>query len=100
MERAWNPRIEAVSKGLESWKIRSLSYGGRALVVNAPALSRICYVASLVHMFVFCCAHLFDSVMIIFSVEFVVHCFEVRCFFLCVCVVFTAFTWFKTALGA
>ncbi len=46
----WNPRVESVSKCLESWKMRSLSYGGRALVANALALSRIWYVASLVHM--------------------------------------------------
>ena len=36
--------------------------------------------------------NLFDSVMIIFSVEFVVLCFQVRCFFLRVCMVFAAFT--------
>ena len=50
-------------------------------------------------MFVFCRDNLFDSVMIIFSVEFVVLCFQVRCFFLRVCVVFAAFTCLKTALG-
>ena len=46
----WNPRIDAVSKCLCSWRMRHLSLGGRALVSNALALSRIWYVASLVHM--------------------------------------------------
>lgn len=40
----WNPRIDAVSKVLTSWKMRSLSYNGRAIVTNAFTLSRICYV--------------------------------------------------------
>lgn len=40
----WNPRIDAVSKVLTSWKMRSLSYNGRAIVTNALTLSRICYV--------------------------------------------------------
>ena len=46
----WDPRIESVSKCLASWRIRSLSYGGRALVANALALSRIWYVATLICM--------------------------------------------------
>lgn len=46
----WNPRIDAVLKCLTSWKTRSLSYNGRAIVANALALSRIWYVASLVDM--------------------------------------------------
>ena len=46
----WLPRIEAVEKCLNSWRSRSLSYGGKALVSNALALSRIWYVAALVHM--------------------------------------------------
>lgn len=46
----WNPRIDAVLKCLTSWKTRSLSHNGRAIVANALALSRIWYVASLVHM--------------------------------------------------
>jgi len=44
------PRIEAVENYLSSWRSRSLSYSGKALVINALALSRIWYVASLVHM--------------------------------------------------
>ena len=44
----WLPRIEAVEKCLNSWRSRSLSYGGKALVSNALALSRVWYVASLV----------------------------------------------------
>lgn len=51
-------------------------------------------------MFTFCRDNLFDSVMIIFSVEFVVLCFGVRCFFLRVCVVFAAFTCLKSAMGS
>ena len=43
----WRPRIEAVSNCLASWRSRSLSFGGRALVSNALALSRVWYVASL-----------------------------------------------------
>ena len=46
----WRPRIEAVENCLSSWRSRSLSYCGKALVINALALSRIWYVASLVHM--------------------------------------------------
>ena len=46
----WRPRLDAVEKCLNSWRSRSLSYGGKALVANALALSRIWYVASLVHM--------------------------------------------------
>ena len=46
----WDPRIEAVSNCLSSWRLRSLSYGGRALVANALALSCIWYVASLLYM--------------------------------------------------
>lgn len=43
-------RVEAAENCLSSWRSRSLSYSGKALVINAPALSRILYVASLVHM--------------------------------------------------
>jgi len=46
----WHPRIEAVENCLSSWRSQSLSYSGKALVINALALSRIWYVASLVHM--------------------------------------------------
>ena len=44
------PRIEAVEKCLNSRRSRSLSYGGKAVVSNALALSRVWYVASLVPM--------------------------------------------------
>ena len=44
------PRICAVEKTLLSWRQRNLSFRGKALVINALALSRIWYVASLVHM--------------------------------------------------
>ena len=50
VEANWRPRIAAVEKCLSSWRSRSLSFSGKALVVNALALSRIWYVASLVHM--------------------------------------------------
>lgn len=46
----WQPRIDAVEKGLSSWRQRSLSFKGKALVINALALSRVWYVASLIHM--------------------------------------------------
>ena len=46
----WRPRIDAVERVLNSWRSRSLSFRGKALVVNALALSRVWYVASLVHM--------------------------------------------------
>ena len=48
-ETNWRPRITTVMNVLNSWRQRSLSYGGRALVVNALALSRVWYVASLLH---------------------------------------------------
>ena len=44
----WRPRLDAVANVLSSWRQRSLSYGGRALVINSLALSRFWYVASLV----------------------------------------------------
>ena len=47
-EANWMPRIEAVEKCLASWRERVLSFSGRAVVLNALALSRIWYVASLV----------------------------------------------------
>ena len=49
-EDNWRPRIDAVENVLSSWARRTLSYGGRALVINALALSRVWYVASLIHM--------------------------------------------------
>ena len=44
------PRVDSVTKCLASWSIHSLSFSGRALVASSLALSRIWYVASLVHM--------------------------------------------------
>ena len=49
-EENWRPRIIAVEKCLNSWRGRSLSYSGKALVVNALALSRVWYIASLIYM--------------------------------------------------
>ena len=49
-EANWRPRITAVKNTLNSWRQRHLSYRGRALIINALALSRIWYVASLVLM--------------------------------------------------
>ena len=44
------PRITAVENVLASWRKRQLTFRGRALVINALALSRVWYVAFLVHM--------------------------------------------------
>ncbi len=49
-EDNWRPRITAVENVLASWRQRQLSFRGRALVINALALFRVWYVASLVHM--------------------------------------------------
>ena len=46
----WRPRISALEKCLNSWRDRSLSYAGKALIVNALAFSRVWYVASLISM--------------------------------------------------
>ena len=48
-EHNWRPRISAVENVLLSWRQRSLSYRGKAVIINALALSRIWYVASLVY---------------------------------------------------
>lgn len=49
-EANWRHRIDAVERCLNSWRSRSLSLSGKALIINALALSRIWYVASLVFM--------------------------------------------------
>lgn len=49
-EANWRPRITAVENVLHSWRQRILSFQGRSLVINALALARVWYVASLVHM--------------------------------------------------
>ena len=49
-EANWRLRIDVVCKCLAPWNLRSLSLSSRSLVANALALSRIWYVASLVHM--------------------------------------------------
>ena len=49
-EENWRPRIAAVENCLKAWRLRRLSFRGRAVVVNALALSRIWYVASLIPM--------------------------------------------------
>ena len=49
-EDNWRPHITAVDNVLKSWCSRSLSFRGKALVINALAPSRIWYVASLIHM--------------------------------------------------
>ena len=46
----YKPRIVAVENTLSSWRQRILSFCGRALVINALALSRVWYVASLIRM--------------------------------------------------
>ena len=50
VEENWRPRIDAVAKVPSSWRSRSLSFRGKVLIINALALSRIWYVASLVYM--------------------------------------------------
>ena len=49
-EDNWRPRITAVANTLSSWRQRISSFRGRALVINALALSRVWYVFSLIHM--------------------------------------------------
>lgn len=49
-EDNWRPRITAVDHVLKSWRSRALSFRGKAFVINALALSRVWYVASLIHM--------------------------------------------------
>ena len=44
------PRIDVVDRVLKSWRSRVLFFRGKVLVINALALSRIWYVASLIHM--------------------------------------------------
>ena len=39
-KETWEPRVEKVEKRLASWRGRSLSYQGRALVINALTLSQ------------------------------------------------------------
>ena len=46
----WRPRIDAVEHCLNSWFSCPLSLSGKALIMNALALSRIWYVASLIPM--------------------------------------------------
>ena len=48
-EENWRPRITVVENALNSWRQRSLLYRGKALVINALALSRVWYVASLIY---------------------------------------------------
>ena len=45
----WNPCITAVENTLSSWHQCIMSFQGCALVINALALSRVWYVASLIH---------------------------------------------------
>ena len=52
-EDNWRPRISAVEHVLLSRRQRSLSYRGKALIINALTLSRIWYVASLVYKLIF-----------------------------------------------
>ena len=49
-EDNWLPRIDVVDRVLKSWRSHVLFFRGKALVINALALSRIWYVASLIHM--------------------------------------------------
>ena len=49
-EANWRPRLDSIQSVLLSWRQRSLSLRGKALIINALALSKIWYVASLIHM--------------------------------------------------
>ena len=49
-ELNWRPRIVAVKNVFNSWRQRGPSFRGKSLIVNALALARIWYVASLVHL--------------------------------------------------
>ena len=49
-ESNWQPHLDAVERCLNSWRARSLSFSGKAIIINALALSRVWYVASLVPM--------------------------------------------------
>ena len=60
-EDNWRPRISAVENVLLSWRQISLSFRGKALIINALALSRIWYVASLVYMPPFVCVNSANS---------------------------------------
>ena len=46
----WHPRLDVVSRCLNSWHSCVLSFAGRALVVNALEFSRVWYITSLIHM--------------------------------------------------
>ena len=54
----WRPRIDALDHVLKSWRSRSLSFCGKALVINALVLSRVWYAASLIHMPAWVCKEL------------------------------------------
>ena len=49
-KETWRPRVNAVEKCLNSWRGQSLSYSGKALIVNALALSRVWYIPPLISM--------------------------------------------------
>ena len=49
-EANWRPQINAVENTLNWCCQRHLTYCGKSIVINALALSRIWYMASLVHM--------------------------------------------------
>ena len=49
-EETWRPRIASAENCFKVWRLRRLSFRGRAIVINTLALSRIWYVASLIPM--------------------------------------------------
>ena len=57
-EDNWRPRIDAVDHFLKSWRTHPLSFRGKALAIKAIALSRVWYVASLIHMPAWVCKEL------------------------------------------
>ena len=65
-KESWRPRIDAVERRLKFWRCRTLSYSGKATVINALALSRIWYIASLVFFPSWACAELNTLIFIFF----------------------------------
>ena len=65
-EMNWRPRIVVVKNVLNSWRQRGLSFRGKALIVNALALARIWYIASLMHLPVWALRELASLVFVFF----------------------------------
>ena len=46
----WQPKLEKLEKALNLWKSRSLSFVGKALIVNVLGLSKLLYLGRLLFM--------------------------------------------------